>query len=126
MVSISRVNTAAVRPTVGKETAAPVTQQPEKEKSSSPQKLARDEYVPEEEREPIGRYWMGKDEDGQPKVFFDSPEQPTPQKPEAPLKPDGSAQGPESAPGRKKERCVADTSKVDRELDKLKKKKEEL
>lgn len=32
-----------------------------------------DEYVPEEKKEPSGRYWMGRDENGRPKICFDDP-----------------------------------------------------
>ncbi|MDE6923630.1 MAG: hypothetical protein K2P01_08760, partial [Oscillospiraceae bacterium] len=63
-----------------------------------------DEYVPEEPREPSGRYWMGRDEDGQPKIYFDGPE------------------------GKKDqgETWECNTDKVDREIEKLKKKRQEL
>ena len=41
----------------------------------------RDEYVPEEPQEPSGRYWMEKDEVGQPIIHFDDQER-TPDLPE--------------------------------------------
>ncbi len=72
----------------------------------SPTAPARDEYIPEEKQEPSGRYWLGKDEDGQPKVYFDDPEK--------------------KASAGKAESCTGNTDKVDREIEKLKKKQEEL
>lgn len=67
---------------------------------------ARDEYVPEESAEPTGRYWLGKDEDGTPKIYFDDPEQ--------------------KASGDKAERCTCNTDQVDREIEMLKRKQEAL
>ena len=78
-----------------------------------------DEYVPEEKQEPSGRYWLGKDEDGQPKVYFDDPER-------AVDKPSGVPAPEKKAEGDKKERCTANTDQVDREIERLKKRKETL
>ena len=64
-----------------------------------------DEYIPEEKQEPSGRYWLGQNEDGQPKVYFDDPEQ---------------------AADDKTERCTANTDQVDREIERLKSRKEAL
>ena len=36
-----------------------------------PPKPVADEYVP---KEPSGRYWIGRGEDGRPKIYFDGPE----------------------------------------------------
>ncbi len=81
-------------------------------------KPQRDQYLPEEKPEPIGRYWMGKDEQGQPKIFFDHPQKAGPASP---------TNAPEKAePERKAEICICDTGKVDRELEKLKKRQSEL
>ncbi len=82
------------------------------EEEGGPIAAARDEYIPEEKREPSGRYWLGN-EDGQPRVCFDGPDQ------------DKGADGPEKNAG-KAESCTCDTDKVDREIEKLKKKREEL
>lgn len=92
--------------------------QPASEESRKP---LRDEYVPEEKQKPCGRYWLGKDEDGSPKIYFDDPEAEDGKK--EPAAPEKSA--PENkAP--KKERCVADTGEVDRELERLREKRTEL
>jgi len=72
--------------------------QPEKQTQTP----ARDEYIPEEKREPSGLYWLGRDEDGQPKVYFDDPEQ------------------------GKEESCICNTDEVDREIEELKKEQAEL
>ncbi len=66
-----------------------------------------DEYVPGEEHIPSGLYWVGKDEDGAPKIYFDDPE----------AKP---------ASKDKAERCTTNTDKVDRELERLRRRAEEL
>ncbi len=141
MMPISGVNTGAVQPltTAEKVLGASKVQKPEEEAQGRQLKPVMDEYVPEEPQEPSGRYWMGKDEDGQPKIYFDDPERAAdaPKQPEdAPKKPDADA--PEESdpagqgakgPERKKDKdevWEANTDKVDREIEKLKKKKEEL
>jgi len=110
----------------------PKVQRPEDEVKGRPSTPIRDEYIPEEKQEPSGRYWLGKDEDGQPKVYFDDPEraadavQKQDELPDAdaPEK-DESADGLEKkVSGDKVESCNTDA--VDREIEKLKKKQEEL
>ncbi len=102
---------------------APAVQRPDSGAPAHPQKPMMDEYVPEEKREPSGRYYLGKDENGQPKVYFDDPERdegagnPEPKAADAPK---------EKAGGKKAETCTGNTDKVDREIEKLKKKKEQL
>ncbi len=110
-------------------------QRPEEKTQGSPIPSARDEYVPEEKQGPTGRYWLGRDEDGQPKVYFDDPERAAgaPEKEEkrpnagSPDQ-DRKAAAPEkkAAGGKKAEICRGSTDKVDREIEKLKKKREEL
>ena len=141
MMPISGVNTGAVQPltTAEKVLGASKVQKPEEEAQGRQLKPVMDEYVPEEPQEPSGRYWMGKDEDGQPKIYFDDPERAAdaPKQPEdAPKKPDADApEEPDPAdqgakgPERKKDKdevWEGNTDKVDREIEKLKKKKEEL
>ena len=53
---------------------APAVQQPDSNAPARPQKPMMDEYVRSEKRKPSGRYYLGKDENGQPKVYFDDPE----------------------------------------------------
>lgn len=115
--------------------APPKVRRPEEQTQDSPIISARDEYVPEEKQEPSGLYWLGQDEDGQPKVYFDDPEQAA----GAPEKQSGlpaaggpdqdrGADGPEkkASDSRKAEICRGSTDKVDREIEKLKKKQKEL
>lgn len=120
-------------------------QKSEEGSQSRPLKPVMDEYVPEEPQEPSGRYWIGKDEDGQPKIYFDDPERasdvseerdelPGAENPKDELpdtdSPDKGmeADGPErkAAHGKKAEICRGSTDAVDREIEKLKQKWEEL
>lgn len=143
MMSISGVNTGAVQPltTAGKVLGASKVQKSEEESQGRQLKPMMDEYVPEEPQEPSGRYWMGKGEDGQPKIYFDDPERaadapkqpegtPDAKKPDtdAPEEPDPSGQGAKGPEGKKDkdETWECNTDKVDREIEKLKKKQQEL
>ena len=108
MQSISGINSGAAQPSVpiaGVDEPQKV-QRPENETQSRYQKPVMDEYVPEEKPEPSGRYRLGKDEDGKPKIDFDGPEK------------SGSDKDGQS--------CTCNTDKVDREIEKLKKQKQEL
>lgn len=106
---------------------APEVRQAEDEAPARARTPVVDEYVPEEKQEPSGRYWLGRDEDGQPKVCFDDPER-------AEGRPDahgtdrdtGAAAPEKKAPGGKAERCTGSTDAVDREIETLKKRREEL
>ena len=145
MIPISGVNTGAVQPltTADKVLGAPKVQKSEEESQGRQMKPVMDEYIPEEPQEPSGRYWMGKDEDGQPKIYFDDPERaadvpkqpedtPDTKKPDADdpetEEPDPAGQGAKGPEGKqdKGETWECNTDKVDREIEKLKKKKEEL
>ena len=142
MMPISGVNTGAVQPltTAEKVLGASKVQKPE-EAQGRQLKPVMDEYIPEEPQEPSGRYWMGKGEDGQPKIYFDDPERaadapkqpestPDAKKPdtEAPEEPDPAGQGAKGPDGKKDkgETWECNTDKVDREIEKLKKKQQEL
>ena len=116
---------------------------PEDEAQGRPLKPVMDEYSPEEKQEPSGRYWLGKDEDGQPKIYFDDPERaadapkqsedaPDARKlnadaPEA-EEPDKAGQGAKGSERKKDKDEVwkGNTDKVDQEIKKLKKKQQEL
>lgn len=112
--------------------ARPVS--PAASQDKGPLKPVRDEYLPEEKREPYGRYWLGKDQDGSPKIYFDDPEAEDAASPEAPRAedPDGEKEpvSPKKAAspdkGDQEEKCVGNTDAVDREIRKLKEKKEKL
>ena len=135
MMPISGVSTGAVQPltTAEKMMGASKVQKPEEEARDRQLKPVMDEYVPEEPQEPSGRYWMGKDEDGQPKIYFDDPERAAdaPKQPEdAPEaeEPKQAGQGAKGPEGKKDkgETWECNTDKVDREIEKLKKKQQEL
>ena len=116
MMPISDVTTGAVQPltTAEKVPGASKAQKPKEESQSRQPKPVMDEYIPEEPPEPSGRYWMGKDEDGQPKVYFDDQSRAA----DAPKHPEGKKD--------KDEVWEGNSDKVDREIEKLKKKKGEL
>ena len=118
MMPVSGVNVnAPQRLTAAEKTlGAPRARKAEEEKARKP---VMDEYVPEEKQEPSGRYWLGRDEEGRPKVCFDDPEA------EEPNQADQGAKGPEGKKD-KDEVWECDTDKVDREIEKLKKKQQEL
>lgn len=65
--------------------------------------VPKDQYIKssEEEKEPAGLYYLGKDENGNKKIFFNNPEKPV-------------------------EKCTGNTDAVDREIEKLKEKKKQL
>ena len=70
----------------------------------------------------------GKDEDGKPKIYFDDPEraEDAPDASDASDR-DKSAEGPEKSGSDKNgQSCTCNTDKVDREIEKLKKQKQEL
>ena len=130
MQSISGINFGAAQPSVplaGVDEPKKV-QRPEDETQSRRQKPVMDEYVPEEKPEPSGRYRLGKDEDGKPKIYFDDPEraEDAPDASDASDR-DKSAEGPEKSGSDKNgQSCTCNTDKVDREIEKLKKQKQEL
>ncbi len=112
----------------------PKLQRSEDKTRSSPIAHVKDEYIPEKKQEPSGRYWLGKDEDGQPKVYFDDTKQAADALEKQDEIPDINAPdqdkvagSPEKkASGDKSGSCTCNTDKVDREIEKLKKKREEL
>lgn len=104
----------------GVKEAAPLRELPREEAARKPQ---RDTYVPEEKQEPSGRYWIEHDQDGTPKVRFDGPAG----EPEAPEQEDPENAPAPGSPERKgAERCTADTDDVDREIERLKERRETL
>lgn len=106
MTPVSGMNANAARPLTAAENVMgpPKTRQPDEETQNHPLKPAMDEYIPSEKPEPSGRYRPGRDEDGQPKVYFDNPEN----------------------EGKAESRCTCNTDRVDREIEKLRNRKAEL
>ena len=127
MQSISGINSGAAKPSVpiADVDEPKKVRRPEDETRPRHQKPVMDEYVPEEKPEPSGRYWLGKDEDSKPKIYFDDPER-AEDAPDASDR-DKSAEGPEKSGSDKDgQSCTCNTDKVDREIEKLKKQKQEL
>lgn len=127
MQSISGINSGAAQPSVpiADVDEPKKVRRPEDETRSRRQKPVMDEYVPEEKPEPTGRYRLGKDEDGKPKIYFDAPKR-AEDTPDASDR-DKSAEGPEKSGSDKDgQSCTCNTDKVDREIEKLKKQKQEL
>lgn len=115
MMPVSGVNTGAVQPltAAGRVSGTSRVQNPEEEAQGRPLTPARDEYIQSEPQEPSGRYWVDRDEDGQPRVVFDDPAADTPE-------------GPEKKSGEEEERWACDTGRVDREIEALKRRQQEL
>ena len=130
MQSISGINSGAAKPYVpiADVDEPKKVQRPEDETQLRHQKPVMDEYVPEEKPEPSGRYCLSKDENGKPKIYFDAPER-AENAPDASHASDRdkSAEGPEKSGSDKDgQSCTCNTDKVDREIEKLKKQKQEL
>lgn len=98
-----------------------------------------DEYIRSEKsgEKPAGLYRVGQDENGNRKVFFDNPDKPkSADGTEQPkINGEGSKEGgngkdPKKVngdhPDKQEEKCVGNTDKVDREIRKLKEKKQQL
>lgn len=85
---------------------------------------AQDEYINSEKSgtKPTGLYWIGEDENGNRKIFFDDPKKSRQADAKEPSdkKTDGSENG------GKLETCTGDTGKVDREIEKLKEQQKQL
>lgn len=79
-------------------------------------KEMKDEYIPEEQLEPGGRYWPDRGEDGKLKIHYDDPDKSEPD----------SVKTNKSNPDSKPEICHGSTEKVDREIERLKKEQMEL
>ena len=132
MIPISGINTGAAHPLTAAEKVLGLSKAQRSEDGEQSRSMApvMDEYIPEEKQEPSGRYWLGKDADGQPKIYFDDPARAAdaPQKQDelpntdSPDKDRGAdAPGKKAANGRKAETCRVSTDAVDREIEKLKK-----
>ena len=101
------------------------------EKKSVKQSEPQDEYISSEKsgKKPTGLYRVGQDQNGSRKIFFDDPKAD-----HADGKADRSGEGADGkgpkvsgdSQGKPEEKCVANTDKVDREIKKLKEKKQQL
>ncbi len=84
--------------------------------------VPKDEYISSEKSavKPSGLYRVGQDEAGNKKIFFDKPEKSSEEdeNKQPGMKPANS--------GKPSEKCTADTDKVEREIRKLKEKRQQL
>ena len=91
----------------------------------------RDEYISSEKsgQKPTGLYRVGQDENGNRKIFFDDPKAGRADGKDGRLGKGEDGKGPKvsgDSQGEPEEKCVANTDKVDREIKKLKEKKQQL
>ncbi len=124
MGSVSSIlsNTVQTRPAVSHaQKSSKIDQIPSSDQTFS-REPAQDRFIPEEKEEPIGLYRLGKDADGNPQIYFDDPNLKQPDK--------ASNNGPKaSAPkqeSQKEESWTCNTDAVDREIEKLKSKQQDL
>lgn len=84
--------------------------------------VRHDAYISGEKAasEPSGLYRLGQDENGDRKIFFDDPGKPDPTDEKAQPKVNSAR------PEKSEETCVGNTDKVEREIRKLKEKKQQL
>ncbi len=97
------------------------------EKGAAKLSEPQDEYISSEKsgKKPVGLYRVGRDESGNRKIFFDDPKA---------ARADGKGEGADdkelraagAGQGKPEEKCVTNTDKVDREIRKLKEKKQQL
>lgn len=94
----------------------------DKEESAGKKPVSQDEYVSSEKSatKPTGLYRLGQDENGNRKVLFDDPKKTggTDEK--------GQPKTNSDIPEKSAEKCTTNTDKVDREIEKLKEKKQQL
>ena len=101
------------------------------EKNAGKLSEPRDEYISSEKsgQKPTGLYWVGQDENGNRKIFFDDPKAGHANEQDDCSKKSEDGKAPkvgEDSQGKPAEKCVANTDKVDREIKKLKEKKQQL
>ena len=101
------------------------------EKNSGRLSEPKDEYISSEKsgQKPTGLYRVGQDENGNRKIFFDDPKagHAKEQDDRSEKSEDGKAPKADGdSQGKPAEKCITNTDKVDREIKKLKEKKQQL
>ena len=91
----------------------------------------RDEYISSEKsgQKPTGLYRVGQDENGNRKIFFDDPKAGHAKEQDDRSEKNEDGKAPKvggDSQGKPAEKCVTNTDKVDREIKKLKEKKQQL
>ena len=116
-MQISNIQNGQNSVVYGARTAAEISgSEYEKSDGSGVKVHNRDEYIPGEEDEPIGLYSLSQDDEGNPKIDYDSPEKSDKKSEDSPEKSDKS----------RSESCTGNTDTADREIERLKKKAEQL
>ncbi len=117
----------AVRRAEKAEEAEKVAEEKNSGKLSEPQ----DEYISSEKsgKKPTGLYRVGQDENGNRKIFFDDPKAGHAKEQDDRSEKNEDGKAPKvggDSQGKPAEKCVTNTDKVDREIKKLKEKKQQL
>ncbi len=87
---------------------------------------AQDRFIPEKKEEPIGLYRLGKDADGNPQIYFDDPDLKQPDKASKEDDPNGPKVSAPKQESQKEKSWTCNTDAVDREIEKLKRKQQDL
>lgn len=97
----------------------------EKEKASEQANNPKDEYISSEKsgEKPSGLYRMEQDENGNKKIVFDDPKK---AQNETPAKDKEQPKVKSDNPAEPSQQCTTDTGNVDREIEKLKAKKQQI
>ena len=101
------------------------------EKNSGRLSEPKDEYISSEKsgQKPTGLYRVGQDENGNRKIFFDDPKAGHAKEQDDRSEKNEDGKAPKvggDSQGKPAEKCVTNTDKVDREIKKLKEKKQQL
>ncbi len=101
------------------------------EKNAGKLSEPRDEYISSEKsgQKPTGLYRVGQDENGNRKLFFDDPKAGHAKEQDDRSEKSEDGKAPKAggdSQGKPAEKCVTNTDKVDREIKKLKEKKQQL
>ena len=101
------------------------------EKNSGRLSEPKDEYISSEKsgNQPTGLYRVGQDENGNRKIFFDDPKAGHAKEQDDRSEKNEDGKAPKvggDSQGKPAEKCVTNTDKVDREIKKLKEKKQQL
>ncbi len=101
------------------------------EKNSGRLSEPKDEYISSEKsgQKPTGLYRVGQDENGNRKIFFDDPKAGHAKEQDDRSEKSEDGKAPKvggGSQGKPAEKCVTNTDKVDREIKKLKEKKQQL
>ena len=114
-MQINNIQNGQCNAVYGVRSAEDVSEKEQAKAERSSEKLhGRDEYIPSDKDEPIGIYAVSQDEDGDPKINYNSPEK-------TDKEPDNMPERSESSTS-----CTTNTDNVDREIKQLKERAQQL